>query len=458
MPKLASSLERYPARITSLAFFLLIVLGACALRLPASSASAQTPISWLDAFFTSTSAVCVTGLSVRSTVDDFSGIGQVVILGLIQLGGIGIMTFSSFILLMLGGAAGLRQQVLFTDTLGSRGFTDLRRLLRRVFFVTLSIEMMGALLLWIRFCFDMPWVQAGWYAAFHSVSAFCNAGFGLWNDSLVGYRGDWMVNGVICSLVILGGLGFPVILELLIALRKLHRSRWTSFSLHTKLVLISTLFLIVFGYVTFTILEWDNALKEASTSERILIPFFQSVICRTAGFNSIDLNDLTNASLFVSILLMAVGGSPCSTAGGFKTSTLSLLILNAIRRFQGYRNVSCFRKTIPQSSIERAAAATIVFFTVAVFGCLLLMLIEQSGQSHRDQKDSFMDLLFEVVSALGTVGLSTGITATLSPLGKVVIMLLMFLGRLGPVSVMVALARTRRAPKVEYAHEEPLFG
>lgn len=458
MPKLASSLERYPARVTTLAFLLLVVLGGCLLRLPACSVPSQAPVSWLDAFFTSTSAVCVTGLSVRSTGDDFSLLGQIVILSLIQLGGIGIMTFTSFIVLTLGGATGLRQQAVLADTLGGRGITDVRSLVRRVFIVTLGIEMIGAGVLWLRFSFDMPWQQAGWNAIFHSVSAFCNAGFGLWNDSLIGYRGDWLVNIVICGLVILGGLGFPVVLELLNTLRRSWQSPWYRLSLHSKLVLISTFFLIVFGYITLTILEWDNALKDAPLSERILVPFFHSVICRTAGFNSIDLNDLTNASLFVSIILMAIGGAPCSTAGGVKTTTISMLVLNAVRRFQGFRTVSCFRKTIPQSAIERAAAATIVFFAVAVLGCLVLMLIEQSGQSHRDQQDSFMDLLFEVVSALGTVGLSTGITASLSPFGKIVIMLLMFLGRLGPVSVMVAMSRTRRPPKVEYAHEEPLFG
>ncbi|MFN9436288.1 MAG: TrkH family potassium uptake protein, partial [Planctomycetota bacterium] len=280
--------------MTTLAFLALVLVGGCALRLPICSVSGRLPISWLDALFTSTSAVCVTGLSVRSTVDDFSLIGQIVILSLIQLGGVGIMTFTSFIMLTLGGSVGLRQQALMSETLGSRGVTDVRKILRRVFAVSLSIEFLGAALLWIRFSFDMPWPRAGWYALFHSVSAFCNAGFGLWNDSLVGYRGDWLVNIVICGLVILGGLGFPVLLELLNQFRKSKRSAWLDLSLHSKLVLIGTFFLIVWGYTTLTILEWDNGLKNATASERILIPFFHSVICRTAGFNSIDLNDLTN--------------------------------------------------------------------------------------------------------------------------------------------------------------------
>jgi trk system potassium uptake protein TrkH len=275
---------------------------------------------------------------------------------------------------------------------------------------------------------------------------------------LVSYRADWTVNLVICGLVILGGLGFPVLLDISNKLRSHRTGVWTQLTLHSKLVLLSAFFLVVFGYVSLTILEWDNGLKDATVSERILIPLFQSVIFRTAGFNSIDMNDLTNAGLFVAILLMVIGGAPCSTAGGVKTTTISMLVLNSIRRFQGFHTVSCFRKTVPQAAIDRSGATTLIYLSVAIFGCLILMMIEQSGQSHREQKDSFLDLLFEVTSALGTVGVSTGITPTLSIPGKIVIMLLMFVGRLGPVSVMVAMSRTRRQPKVEFAHEEPLVG
>jgi trk system potassium uptake protein len=458
MPKMASSLARYPARVTSLAFLALIAIGALLLRLPACSVSGRTAITWLDACFTSTSAVCVTGLGVRSTVDDFSFLGQLVILCLIQLGGIGIMTFTSFIILTIGGAAGLRQQALMGELMGNGASNDVRSLLRRVFVMSAAIELVGAAILWVRFAFDMPWERAGWYALFHSVSAFCNAGFALWNDSLIPYQADWTVNLVLMGLVILGGLGFPVLNDVLTKFRWRRPWDWEDLSLHSKIVLLAALFLIGFGYCSLSILEWDNALKDVSLSERILIPLFQSVIFRTAGFNSIDMNELTNASLFIAILLMAIGGAPCSTAGGVKMTTAALLAVSAVRRFQGYRSVSLFRRTISQSTVDRAMATALIFSVAGILGGLGLMMIEQSGQSHRMQKDSFLDLMFEVTSALGTVGLSTGITPNLSAQGKIIIMMLMFLGRLGPVSVMVALSRTRHPPKVEFAHEEPLVG
>ncbi len=455
---MATSLARYPARVTTLSFFALVLLGGGLLRLPACTASGKLPISTLDAFFTSTSAVCVTGLGVRSTVDDFSFLGQIVILCLIQLGGIGIMTFTSFITFTLGGVANIRQQALISEMLGSGDPNDVRPLLRRVFVMVATIESIGAAILWVRFSWDMPWDKAAWYAVFHSVSAFCNAGFALWNDSLIPYQGDWFVNFVIAGLVIAGGLGFPVIHDVVSKSNWRKPWNWDAFTLHSKIVLLSTVFLISFGYFAFTVLEWDNSLKDQTVSGRILVPFFQSVTCRTAGFNSIDMNDLTNASLFVAILLMAIGGAPCSTAGGVKVTTITLLVLQAVRRFQGYKNLSCFRRTIPQSAIDRAMATSMVFFAVAVVGCLALMMIEQSGNSHREQKDSFLNVMFEATSALATVGLSTGITPFLSGPGKFVLMVLMFLGRLGPVSVMVALSNTRRTSKVEFAHEEPVAG
>lgn len=458
MPKMASSLTRYPARVTTLSFLALILLGTLLLVMPFCSVAGRPPISFLDALFTSTSAVCVTGLSVRSTIDDFSVIGQIVILFLIQLGGIGIMTITTLLVLLLGGRSGLRHQAVIAETLGAGGKTDVRTILRSVILTAGTIELIGVVLLWIRFSFDMHWLRALWYAMFHAVSAFCNAGFALWNDSLIAYQDDWVVNGVICGLIVLGGLGFPVLLDAWGKMCWRKPWAWESLQLHSKITLLGTVFLVVFGYVTFTILEWDNALAEASWSGKILIPMFQSVTCRTAGFNSIDLNDLTNASLFVSILLMAIGGSTCSTAGGIKVSTIALLVMHATRRFQGYTSVSYFRRTIPQASVERAMASTLVFFTAAITACLLLMMIEQSGQSHGSHQDSFLDAMFEVTSALATVGLSTGITPSLSAPGKIVIVLLMFLGRLGPVSVMAALSRTRRPPKIEYASEELLLG
>lgn len=458
MPKVAGSLVRYPARVTSVWFAAMIVVGTAALLTPWASRPGREPISVLDAAFTATSALCVTGLSVRSTIDDFSPIGQLIILLLIQLGGIGIMTLTTFVLMSLGGQSGLRHRAVISETLGAGENADVKSILRRVLSTTAVIEGTGILILWIRFMFEFPWLKALWYAVFHTVSAFCNAGFALWNDSLTRYQYDPVINITISILIILGGIGFPVLLDVWSRLSWSKPFSWVELHIHSKVTILGTLALLLIGFVSFVVLEWDNAIAEAPWYGKIFIPFFHSVSCRTAGFNSIDLNDLTNASLFISILLMCIGAGPCSTAGGIKVSTVSLLVMQAVRRFQGKSHVSFFRRTIPQSALDRAMASMVVFISIAVLACCLLMMIEQSGQSHRSQRDSFLEVLFEVTSALGTVGLSTGITPQLTSVGKCVILLLMFIGRVGPVSVMAALSRTTRESKVQYASEEPLIG
>ena len=461
MPKMAGSLVRYPARVTCLWFAGVIVLGSFALLLPWSSQSLVNRISFLDACFTATSALCVTGLSVRSTPNDFSYFGQAIILILIQLGGIGIMTLTTFILMRVGGRSGLRHRAVIAETLGAGDDTDVRMILRRVLFATAIIEGIGIVALWIRFLFEYPWWKALWHATFHAVSAFCNAGFALHDDNLIQFQNDPTVNIVICALIILGGIGFPVILDVYNGFSWSRPFAWQGLHIHSKVTLIGTTFLITFGFVMLLALEWDNAIEQSPWYGKILIAFFQSVTCRTAGFNTIDLSSLTNASLFLMILLMAIGAGPCSTAGGIKVSTVALLMMQAYRRFQGRACISFFRRTIPQAAVDRAMASTVTFLAVATFACMLLMVAEQSGKSHRHmsrQSDQSLDLIFEVVSALGTVGLSTGMTSNLSDLGKWILIGLMFMGRLGPISVISALSRTVREPKVEFANEEPLVG
>ena len=458
---MAGTLVRYPARVTSLWFAGVIALGAICLWLPWSHGSAERPVTLLDAFFTATSALCVTGLSVRSTPHDFSHIGQFIILLLIQLGGVGIMTLTTFILMQVGGRSGLRHRAVIAETLGAGDEADVRTILRRVLLATAIIEGVGILLLWIRFLFQYPWLTALWHAVFHAVSAFCNAGFALHDDNLMQYQYDPIVNFVIGSLIVLGGIGFPVILDVYRSFSWSRPFAWQELHIHSKVVLIGTLILILGGFVLLLALEWDHAIEGAPWYGKLMIAMFQSVTCRTAGFNTIDLNDLTNASLFVMILLMAIGAGPCSTAGGIKVSTVSLLVMQAYRRFQGRACMSFFRRTIPQSAVDRAMASTMTFLAVGVLACTLLMVVEQSGKSHRQlagQSDSSLELVFEVVSALGTVGLSVGLTPNLSDLGKCVIILLMFMGRLGPISVIAALSRSVREPKVEFANEEPLIG
>jgi trk system potassium uptake protein TrkH len=462
MPQMAGSLVRYPARVTTLWFVSMIAMGSFFLAMPWSHRSSAHPISWLDACFTATSALCVTGLSVRSTPHDFSFVGQLVILALIQLGGIGIMTLTTFILMQLGGRSGLRHRAVIAETLGAGEHSDVRLILRRVLGCTAIIEGAGIAILWLRFLFDGRSVLGAlWQAIFHAISAFCNAGFALYDDSLIRYQSDPIVNLVVCALIILGGLGFPVLLDVYNGFRWSKPFDWYDLHIHSKVTLIGTGVLLLGGFVLFLVIEWDNAIAGQPWYAKVMIAAFHSTTCRTAGFNSIDLNDLTNASLFITILLMAIGAGPCSTAGGIKVSTVSLLAMQAYRRFQGRSCLSFFRRTIPQAAVDRAMATVMTFFAIGTLACTLLMVVEQSGRSHRSlagQSDSALDLVFEVISALGTVGLSTGVTPNLSALGKCVIIGLMFLGRLGPISVISALSKTTREAKVEFANEEPLVG
>lgn len=478
MLQLAGSLVRYPARVTTTWFALVILIGALLLVAPFSSANAAKPISFLDALFTSTSAVCVTGLAVRSTGNDFTPAGQCVILVLIQIGGIGIMTITTFILHAMAGRSGLRQRAVIASTLGAGDNADLRTILRRVFSTTLIIEGTGIVLLWIRFLFDMNPLTALWQATFHSVSAFCNAGFGLYDDSLVQYQGDLLVNIVIGLLVVFGGIGFPVIIDIWNCYLSKSPLKWDNLHIHTKVTLLGTVILLVGGAVGFLVLEWNGVLEEATLMERILIPCFHSVTCRTAGFNTIDLGQLSNATLFLSIALMTIGAGACSTAGGIKVSTFMMLMIHAQRRFRGQQVVNVFRRTIPQDAIDRAMASVMLFLASGGIALTILLIVEQSNLHGRnisndvpvvmvdgqeiaiypERQELFLRALFEVSSALGTVGLSVNFTSTLSPVGRIVIIILMFLGRLGPLSVFAAVSRTSKEAKIHYAHEEPLVG
>lgn len=416
------------------------------------------PITALDAVFTATSATCVTGLAVRSTGGDYSWFGQLVIMVLIQVGGIGIMTVTTYLAFQLGGRLGLRQRAIITETLGAREHADIRWVLGRVIRLTLLFESVGALLLFIRFLFDFTPGDALWQAAFHSVSAFCNAGFALHDDSFVRYQGDWMVNLTLMVLIIAGGIGYPVIIDLNRNWQDSWRDRWDALSLHSKLMLVGTGVLLVFGAVMLLMLEWDGVLRGMSFPRRLLVACFHSTTCRTAGFNTIDVGALTSATLFLSMLLMAVGAGPCSAGGGFKVSTLTVLALRVWASFRGRRQIHVSRRMIAETAVIRAIATAAGFTAVAIVSLTILLVVAPAGRPYSVAGGDFMDKAFEVVSALGTVGLSTGITADLNGAGRVILILLMFIGRLGPISAFIALSRSERKQAVEYAQEEPLIG
>ncbi len=457
MAKLAGAFEHYPARISLYWYASVLVLGTLLLCLPVSSAKPDKPITLMDAWFTATSALCVTGLTVRSTGYDFSFFGQFVILGLIQIGGIGIMTITTLVMSQFLGLD-LRHRAIVSETLGTSNKDNLSWILFSVIVLTFFVELTGAVVLFMRFVWDLSAGDAVWHAVFHSVSAFCNAGFGLRDDSLVYYQGDITVNIAVCSLIIMGGLGFPVLIDIQRCIGKGLREFWAELHMHSKLTITATVFLLACGAVLVVTLEWNNTLKDLPLLNRLIASMFHSVTCRTAGFNTLDLSAMTSATLFISILMMLIGAGSCSTAGGIKVSTVSMLVVHAYSRFSGSKHVNVFRRTIPQRAIDRAMASTMFFLFVAGIGITFLLVFDRSLELQGELSRPFLDSTFECVSALGTVGLSTGTTTRLSGVGKIIIISLMFLGRLGPITFFAALARASARTSLEYANEEPLIG
>ena len=458
MSQFVASFSRQPARISVVWYLGLIVAGGLLLMMPASQSNPELPIRRLDAVFTATSAACVTGLAVRSTGSDFSFVGQLVILGLIQVGGIGIMTVTTFVTLWLGGRQTLRVRSILADTLGAGGEPDLHWVLVKVIRWTLAFEVAGFVVLSIRFLFDYSFGQALWHALFHSVSAFCNAGFSLYDDSLTGYQGDVTVNAVIMTLVVCGGIGFPVMLDLSRCSQGSWNERWSQLMLHSKIMIVGTATLLLLGTLAFLVFEWHGVLKGMPWPRRLLVSLFQSTTCRTAGFNTVEFGNLTNAMTFISVLLMMIGAGPCSTGGGFKVSTMVVLITRGWATFRGHTQLNLARRTIPREVTDRALATAAIFSVVAMIALTLLLVLEQPIVPHRQTQGFFIEAVFEVVSSLGTVGLTTGMTPQLTEPGRVIVICLMFMGRLGPISVFAALSRIARDEPFEYAQESPLIG
>ncbi len=462
MAKFTGSLVKYPARASFLWYVGMTAVGTLLLAMPFSHATDQK-ITPLEAAFTLTSAACVTGLAVRSTERDFSLAGQIIILILLQLGGIGIMTVTTFIVMQMGSQASLRHRLVIAETLGGDDRQDLRWILRNVFLLTLICEFTGFVLLAIRGWMLDPHPRVIWQALFHAVSAFCNAGFSLHDTSLTQFQNDYWINGVVGALIVLGGLGFPVMMDLRRNWHGALGSRWSRLHIHSKLMLIGTAGLIPLGAVSILALEWDGLLADLPLASRPLAAIFHSISCRTAGFNTINMGDLSDASLFVSILLMIIGAGACSTGGGSKVLTMMVMLLHAWSVFAGRANIVAFRRTIPRETVARAIA-TLMLFGAIVIVSLLVMLVAEDDSWHQvrvgshDRQASFVDLVFETVSALGTVGLSTGITAKLGGVSHWVIIALMFIGRLGPISVFAAPSRTERKDSVAYPNEEPMIG
>jgi trk system potassium uptake protein TrkH len=451
---ISKSIFRSPARTAIVAFALLIFSGTILLMLPISSKGA--PVGFVDALFTSTSAVCVTGLTVVDMGSTYSLFGQFIIMILIQCGGLGIMTMSTLFIMLAGRRPGLAGQIVVQDAFTHSRDRNILSILKDVFLFTGAIEGVGIVILFLIFIRENSAPRALFLSVFHSISAFCNAGFSVFSDSFVKYRENWALNLVICFLIISGGIGFLVLSELKRKFIVKHRAL-SRLSLHSKIVLSTTLILIVSGMIFILGMEWHNTLAPLSISGRFQAAFFQSVTARTAGFNTLPIGNMANETLFLLILLMFIGASPGSCGGGIKTTSLATLAVLGLSRFQGSDRPRLFNRTISAASVEKAVSVVILSAIVICLGIMLLLITEIGNVPHSQSRGQFLELYFEVVSAFGTVGLSTGITGSLAKMGKVVLSMVMFVGRLGPLVVGVAVSRDTSA-RYYFAEESIMVG
>ncbi len=431
-----------PARKLVLGFLAAIAVGTILLRLPWSTPDGRG-LSLPDALFTATSAVCVTGLVVVDIGSALSHFGQGVVLALIQAGGLGIMTVSTVFALMVGKRIGLGERLTMQEAIGGFGLAGLVRLTRMVVVAMLAIEAMGALALTALFAREFPFPRALYYGVFHAVSAFCNAGFSLFSTSLQAYSGDILVNLVFMVLIVLGGIGFYVLAELW-----QHGQR---LSLHSRLAIAVSVALIVVGTLVVLGLEWENpaTLGALAPGERLLASLFQSVTPRTAGFNTIPTGMLREGTLFFLIALMLIGASPGSTGGGIKTTTFWMLLAAVRSTLAGRTEIVVFERRLGRELTDKAIVIFVLAIAVVSLTALVLSLTEQA---------TFIQVLFEAASAFGTVGLSTGITSELSLAGRLLLPLTMFVGRLGPVTVAMAITQRRRATTVRYPEDRVMVG
>ena len=432
-------------------FLAIILVGTVLLALPVAARNGQS-IGLFNSLFTATSAVCVTGLVAVDTGSTFSLFGQVVLIILIQVGGLGFMVFATMIMAMLGRRISLKGRMLIRESMNRTSLSDLSGLTRLYLLLALGIESLGTGLLSIRFIPMYGPKRGLWMALFHSISAFCNAGFDLFGgySSLTSYACDPLVLLTVATLIITGGLGFSVILE---ALR--NRQGFRGLTLHARIVLILTPALLLAGTFFYVLVEWGNegTIKGLGTGEKLLNAFFQSVTMRTAGFNSIDLSKMKDGSKLFSGLLMMVGASPASTGGGMKTTTVALFVLLMLSVVKGESEVNVARRRLSVDNARRALAIVALFLLTLILGTLALSLIE-------DGRFALSDVFFEAASAMGTVGVSSIGTPNLRPASRIILLPMMFLGRIGPLTLAIAVSRkqgmTRKLSK--YPEEKVMIG
>jgi trk system potassium uptake protein TrkH len=441
-----------PAQIIMGGAGTIILVGTLLLALPEASAHG-TSIGLVNALFTSTSAVCVTGLIVLDTPHDFSTFGQVVLLFLFQVGGLGYMTGATFVALILGRRVGLRNRLILREAMASPTMEGLMRLASLTVKVTLAVELVTATILALRFAADMPPGRAVWFGLFHAVSAFNNAGFSLFSDSLMGYRYDIWVEGPVTLAIVIGGLGFLVMSDVL----RWSRREVTRLSVHTRLTLVMMLAVGVVGAVATFLLEHGagHSLRQLPLGEGFRVALFQSLAARTAGFATVDIGQFAPATLLLFVVLMLIGGGSGSTAGGIKVTTCGVIFASLWNTLRGRAQVTLFHRNVPQELVQKSFfLASVAMFLVIVVTWLLLTI----------EGTRFMPTLFEVTSAVATVGLSVGdggarsLSAEFGDSGKLLITLCMFLGRLGPLTIGIAVLKNERQQRYRLPEERVLIG
>ncbi len=431
-------------QVILLSFLITILLGSFLLALPISSADGKS-VGYLDALFTATTSTCVTGLVTLPTVSTWSVFGQVVILLLIQIGGLGVITIMSGLMLLLNRKIGLGDRLLIQDAFNLNTMDRLTQFVRNVLFGTLTIEGIGAILYMLVFIPDFG-LKGIWISIFNSVSAFCNAGIDIIGEnSLCNYSTNPLINGVTSALIILGGLGYIVWWDVLRVIKNhsaKNRKVFRHLTLHSKIAITVTCGLILGGAILIFVLEYANPLTigDMPLFDKIQVSLFQSVTTRTAGFASVPQENLTNASAAVSLMLMLIGGSPVGTAGGIKTVTIAVLFCSAFATIRNKNSATLFGRCICADSIRKAVAVAVMFLTICFAATMLLLVAERDS--------SALDVVYETVSATATVGLSRNLTASLSVLGKIIIIITMYFGRVGPISLAVALGSKNESQNV----------
>ncbi|WP_221567794.1 TrkH family potassium uptake protein [Alkalihalobacillus sp. TS-13] len=430
-----------PPQFLSLIFLFFIILGTCLLRLPNATTGG---ITWMDAFFTATSAMTVTGLIVVDTGQAFTFFGEIIILFLIQIGGLGIMTFAVLIFLLLGKKIGVKERLLVKQALNQTNIGGVIYLVKRLFFFSIIIETIAALFLFLYWAPHMGWKHGLYSAIFHSISAFNNAGFSIYSDSLIRFVGDPIVNLIISILFIVGGIGFTVLFDIF------KTSHYRKLSLHSKLMLVGTLITNILAIFIIFILEYNNpgTLGNLSFSNKVWASYFQGVVPRTAGFNTIEIGNMDEATLFLIMILMFIGAGSASTGGGIKLTTFLAMVLSVITFLKRKEDIMVFRRSITDRIIVRSLAISIIGIFVIFLGVFILDITENAP---------FIAILFETISAFGTVGLSMGLTGDLTEVGKLVILCIMFVGKIGPLTLAFSLAYPDQNG-IRYPKEEILTG